>query len=228
MRRRWRRFRSAAMCRSKKKVCPDRTRRTRHRNDGTVFPGNHRRRVYRQDGRRSWTKSKKAKETGSKCLKNFTKRFEKRLKVAEEEMKQVEIQDEVSDETCEKCGKPMVYKMGRFGKFLACSGFPDCRNTKPIVMDTGVACPKCDEGTDRGTTQQERAYFLRLRPLPGMRFRLLGQTGRKSRARMRQSLMVEKSEPQRQYESADVRVQLITEEADRIRGQIRMSPPHAC
>src|SRR5690606_9911403 len=60
---------------------------------------------------------------------NFYETFEKRLLVAEEEMKEIEIQDEVSDELCNKCGKPLIYKMGRFGRFLACSGFPDCRNT---------------------------------------------------------------------------------------------------
>ena len=86
------------------------------------------------------------KEDWVKVLGSFYESFEKRLEVAEEEMKEVEIQDEVSDEMCEKCGRPLVYKMGRFGKFLACSGFPDCRNTKPIVKDIGVTCPKCREG----------------------------------------------------------------------------------
>lgn len=89
-------------------------------------------------------------EEGSKdwvaLLEEFYQTFEKRLAVAEDEMKQVEIKDEVSDEVCEKCGMPMVYKMGRFGKFLACSGFPECRNTKPIIKDTGVECPKCKKG----------------------------------------------------------------------------------
>lgn len=81
-----------------------------------------------------------------KVLGEFYESFEKRLEVAEEEMKEIEIVDEVSDEICEKCGKPMVYKLGRFGKFLACSGFPECRNTKPIIKDIGVECPKCHEG----------------------------------------------------------------------------------
>ncbi|WP_379151298.1 type I DNA topoisomerase [Paenibacillus sp. sgz5001063] len=81
-----------------------------------------------------------------KVLAEFYTSFEKRLTFAEEEMKEIEIEDEVSDELCEKCGKAMVYKLGRFGKFLACSGFPDCRNTKPIVKDIGVSCPKCHEG----------------------------------------------------------------------------------
>jgi DNA topoisomerase-1 len=86
------------------------------------------------------------KENWVNVIGEFYKSFEKRLTVAEEEMKEVEIRDEPSDEVCEKCGQPMVYKMGRFGKFLACSGFPDCRNTKPIVKDTGVGCPKCNKG----------------------------------------------------------------------------------
>lgn len=86
------------------------------------------------------------KENWVKVLETFYIPFEKRLEFAEEEMKEIEIQDEVSDEICEKCGKHLVYKMGRFGKFLACSGFPDCRNTKPIVKDIGVTCPTCKEG----------------------------------------------------------------------------------
>ncbi|WP_040948662.1 type I DNA topoisomerase [Gorillibacterium massiliense] len=85
-------------------------------------------------------------ENWLKVLNDFYVPFEKRLKVAEEEMKEIEIQDEVSDEVCDKCGRQMVYKMGRFGKFLACSGFPDCRNTKPIVKNTGIVCPTCGVG----------------------------------------------------------------------------------
>ncbi|HZG57902.1 type I DNA topoisomerase [Paenibacillus sp.] len=81
-----------------------------------------------------------------KVLMEFYRPFKKRLEVAEEEMKEVELQDEVADEQCDKCGRHMVYKMGRFGKFLACSGFPDCRNAKPIVKDVGVTCPKCKKG----------------------------------------------------------------------------------
>lgn len=90
-----------------------------------------------EDGTENWVK----------VLSEFYKSFEKRLEFAENEMKEIELQDEVSDELCEKCGKHMVYKMGRFGKFLACSGFPDCRNTKPIVKDIGVTCPKCAKGS---------------------------------------------------------------------------------
>jgi len=90
-----------------------------------------------EDGSENWVK----------VLADFYESFEKRLEVAEDEMKEVELQDEVSDELCEKCGRPLVYKMGRFGKFLACSGFPECRNTKPIVKEIGVMCPKCAKGS---------------------------------------------------------------------------------
>jgi DNA topoisomerase-1 len=86
------------------------------------------------------------KEDWVRVLDTFYTSFEKRLVFAEEEMKEIEIQDEVSEEICEKCGKHLVYKMGRFGKFLACSGFPDCRNTKPIIKDIGVTCPTCKTG----------------------------------------------------------------------------------
>ena len=61
-------------------------------------------------------------------------------------MQSVEIKDEPAGEDCEKCGNPMVFKMGRYGKFMACSNFPECRNTKPIVKEIGVTCPKCKEG----------------------------------------------------------------------------------
>ncbi|MGD9677103.1 MAG: type I DNA topoisomerase [Vulcanibacillus sp.] len=79
-----------------------------------------------------------------KVLSDFYTDFDKSLKIAELEMKEIEIQDEISDEICEKCGRHLVYKLGRYGKFLACSGFPDCRNTKPILKTIDVKCPKCN------------------------------------------------------------------------------------
>ena len=81
-----------------------------------------------------------------RVIDGFYQGFRKHLEIAEKEMEKVEIQEEVSDIPCEKCGKMMVYKLGRFGKFLACPGFPECRNTKAIIKDTGVKCPKCDAG----------------------------------------------------------------------------------
>lgn len=81
-----------------------------------------------------------------KIIDHFYQDFEKHLKVAEKEMQEVEIKDEPAGEDCDQCGNPMVFKMGRFGKFMACSNFPDCRNTKAIVKEIGVTCPKCKEG----------------------------------------------------------------------------------
>ena len=69
--------------------------------------------------------------------------FSKLLDVADKDIGKVELTPEVSDVKCEKCGAMMVYKMGRFGKFLACPNFPNCRNTKAIVKETGAQCPKC-------------------------------------------------------------------------------------
>ncbi len=83
-----------------------------------------------------------------KTIADFYEGFDASLKAAEENMegKKIKVPDEVSDEVCELCGKPMLIKTGRYGKFLACSGFPDCRSTKRLVKDTGGICPKCGEG----------------------------------------------------------------------------------
>lgn len=78
-----------------------------------------------------------------KIIRNFYEPFEKTLAEAEERIGDIEIKDEVSDVQCEKCGRMMVYKQGRFGKFLACPGFPECRNTKAIVQTLDAKCPKC-------------------------------------------------------------------------------------
>jgi DNA topoisomerase-1 len=72
--------------------------------------------------------------------------FTETLKQAERTMERVRLKDEPSDETCEKCGRPMVIKLGKFGKFLACSGFPECRNSRPLLLRIGVPCPTCHQG----------------------------------------------------------------------------------
>jgi len=84
--------------------------------------------------------------------------FQEALQRAQKEMKVVELEDEVTDEVCEKCGRNLVVKRGRYGKFLACPGYPECKFTKPLVEETGVVCPKCGQGhvvqrrTRRGRT----------------------------------------------------------------------------
>lgn len=76
-------------------------------------------------------------------LQQFYGPFSEVLKSAEEKISKIELPVEETDEICEKCGRNMVVKLGRYGKFLACPGFPECRNTKPILNDAGVTCPKC-------------------------------------------------------------------------------------
>ena len=78
-----------------------------------------------------------------KVIADFYEGFSKELKVADREVERIEKEVVLSDEVCEICGKPMAIKEGRFGKFLACTGYPECKNTKPIVKSTGVKCPKC-------------------------------------------------------------------------------------
>ncbi|MGG2053515.1 type I DNA topoisomerase [Lysinibacillus pakistanensis] len=89
-------------------------------------------------------------EEGSRQWKNvveeFYKDFEVHVKYADEAMEKVVIKDEPAGEDCELCGSPMVFKLGRYGKFMACSNFPDCRNTKAIMKPIGVKCPSCETG----------------------------------------------------------------------------------
>jgi len=94
-----------------------------------------------------------------KVVDEFYREFEKRLKVAEKEMREIEIKDEPAGIDCDVCGSPMVYKMGRFGKFIACSNFPECRHTKPILKEIGVKCPKCHEGNIVERSSKRKRVF---------------------------------------------------------------------
>ena len=91
----------------------------------------------------------------------FYKGFEKSLEQAEKNMegKKVKVPDEESDEICEKCGRRMVIKTGRYGKFLACPGFPECQNTKRLVKDTGGRCPKCGGRMLQRRSAKGRVYY---------------------------------------------------------------------
>jgi DNA topoisomerase-1 len=79
-------------------------------------------------------------------MREFYGPFTETLKAAEQSVQRVRLKDEPSGEDCEKCGRPMVIKLGRYGKFLACSGFPECRNSRPLLEKIGVTCPTCKEG----------------------------------------------------------------------------------
>ncbi len=104
-----------------------------------------------ENGTRDWTKT----------LASFYKDFEEELEKAETAMdgKRVKVPDEATNEVCEICGKPMVIKIGRFGKFMACSGFPDCTNTRRIVEDTGAACPFCGKRVLLKKSKRGKKYY---------------------------------------------------------------------
>ena len=96
-----------------------------------------------------------------KTVDDFYQGFEKSLEAAEKNMegKKIKVEDIPTDEICEKCGRPMVIKSGRYGKFVACSGFPECRNAHPIVKDTGGLCPLCGGHMLLRKSAKGRVYY---------------------------------------------------------------------
>ena len=92
-------------------------------------------------------------------LETFYGPFEETVKKASETIERVKIEDEVSDIPCEKCGAMMVYKTGRFGKFLACPNFPNCRNTKAIIEKIDVPCPKCGAALIKRKSKRGKVFY---------------------------------------------------------------------
>lgn len=92
-------------------------------------------------------------------IRNFYPDLEQAVETAEKELETVKIEDEVTDVICEECGRNMVIKYGPHGKFLACPGFPECRNTKPYLEKVGVACPKCGKDVVIRKTKKGRKYY---------------------------------------------------------------------
>ena len=100
------------------------------------------------------------KENWREMIGEFYTPFEKNLEKVEKELEHVEIEEEVSDVKCDKCGRMMVYKYGRFGKFLACPGYPECKNTKAIVETIDVLCPKCGGTVQVRKAKNRRKYYI--------------------------------------------------------------------
>lgn len=98
-------------------------------------------------------------EEWKQILRDFYPSFSEMLAQAEEAIEKVELRDEPSDEICDKCGAQMVYRVGRFGKFLACPNFPDCRNTKPVLNYIETPCPKCGGKLLEKTSRKNRKFF---------------------------------------------------------------------
>ncbi len=98
-------------------------------------------------------------EDWHKVLQDFYPSFAEMLQNAEQAIEKVEIRDEPSDVVCDKCGAQMVYRVGRFGKFLACPNFPDCRNTKPILTYIEANCPACGGRLLEKTSRKNRKFY---------------------------------------------------------------------
>ena len=94
-----------------------------------------------------------------KIISDFYHDFSEKLEIADKSIEKIKLEDEVTDEVCEICGKNMVVKHGRFGQFLACSGYPECKNTKPILKKIGVACPKCGKDIVVRNTKRGRIFY---------------------------------------------------------------------
>ena len=92
-------------------------------------------------------------------LDDFYHPFAQTLRAAEERMERVRLADEMTDETCELCGRPMVIKLGRYGRFLACSGYPECKNTRRLVVQIGVKCPQCGGELVERKTKKGRTFY---------------------------------------------------------------------
>ena len=92
-------------------------------------------------------------------ISNFYPDLDAAVNEAEKELEKVTIHDEVTDEICEVCGRNMVIKYGPHGKFLACPGFPECRNTRPYFEKIGVACPKCGKDVVIKKTKKGRKFY---------------------------------------------------------------------
>ncbi|HEV3091929.1 MAG TPA: type I DNA topoisomerase [Candidatus Cybelea sp.] len=92
-------------------------------------------------------------------LRRFYGPFETELEEAEKRLPRLELRDEPTDEICPNCGRPMVIKTGRFGRFISCTGYPECKTAKPIIKETGVACPKCGGSVVERRSKKGRTFY---------------------------------------------------------------------
>ena len=100
------------------------------------------------------------KQEWKQVIRDFYKPFEKQVEKVEKELEHVELVEEISDVPCEKCGRMMVIKYGRYGKFLACPGYPECHNAKPIVETIDEPCPKCGGKVQIRKSKKRRKFYI--------------------------------------------------------------------
>ena len=102
------------------------------------------------DGKKEW----------KKVIEEFYRPFEKVVEKVDKELEHIKLEHEVSDVPCEKCGKMMVIKFGRYGKFLACPGYPECQNAKPLIETIEELCPKCGSQVQIRKTKKKRNFYI--------------------------------------------------------------------
>ena len=100
------------------------------------------------------------KENWKQVIREFYEPFEKEVEKVEKELEHVELTEEVSDVPCDKCGRMMVIKYGRYGKFLACPGYPECKNAKPLIETIDVPCPKCGGKIQVRKSKKKRKFYI--------------------------------------------------------------------
>ena len=100
------------------------------------------------------------KENWKQVIREFYGPFEKEVERVDKELEHVELEEEVSDVPCEKCGRMMIIKYGRYGKFLACPGYPECKNTKPLIETIDIPCPKCGGKIQVRKSKRRRKYYI--------------------------------------------------------------------
>ena len=100
------------------------------------------------------------KEEWKQVLRDFYPQFEQEVEKVDKELEHVKLEDEVTDVKCEKCGRNMVVKIGRYGKFLACPGYPECKNVKPFVVTIDVPCPVCGGKVQIRKSKRGKSYYI--------------------------------------------------------------------
>ena len=160
----------------------------RQRPAGRALPARLRRRIHLADGGGARRDRIRRSCLGADDLHEFYGPFVETLARAEQTMERVRLKDEPAGEDCELCGRPMVIKLGKFGKFQACSGFPDCRNARPLLTRVGRALSDLRRRGDCRAPVEEGSHLLWLRAVPGLRLRLLEQACRSRLPALRQCI----------------------------------------
>lgn len=135
-------------------------------------------------------------------VRGFWEPFKGQVEKAEKEVDRLKVADEPAGEVCEKCGRPMVIKRGRYGRFIACSGYPECKNTKPLLEKTGAVCPRCGGDIVQRRSRQGRVFYG-CSNYPSCDFTTWGKPVPDSKCPVCGSFLVESGGKSKSYRCAD-------------------------